>query len=302
MSFNDLERGLNERAPLARDLTHSDRTIDRDFQNLTTKVSTHIFRINSNVSGLQKLIDILGSSRDTSDIRKKLHDLTESTREFIKNSSVDAKRLASWQVSDSYKIEQQKVSRDYASSIQSFQKISRLSIERQKQFVDRVKSSNLLSTSSARSPNLINEEAESHELSETRNTQQQQQQQQQHQNHQRHGSVEEQDEEQEGSVNDYELDYQEALIQERETEIREIEVGINELNEIFRDLGTIVQEQGGNIDNIESNVHRISNDMRGAVVELNEAHEYQKKAGKKMLCLLILFIVIFAIILIAILS
>ncbi|MBW0504499.1 hypothetical protein O181_044214 [Austropuccinia psidii MF-1] len=293
MSFNDLERGLNQNAPLAKDSP----SVDREFQNLATKVSTHIFRINSNVSGLQKLIDLLGSSRDTNDIRKKLYDLTDSTREFIKNSSLDAKKLASWQVTDSYKIEQQKVSRDYASSIQAFQRVSRLSVERQKQFVDRVKSSNLISSTSkhARITDPENE-TESHELSETRPNSIQLQQQQQKK------IPQDQQEDEESLIEDYELDYQDALIEERESEIREIEVGINELNVIFRDLGTIVQEQGGHIDNIESNVQRISTDMRGAVVELNEAHEYQRKAGKKMICLLIIFVIVLSIILLAILA
>ncbi|KAA1129976.1 hypothetical protein PGTUg99_004882 [Puccinia graminis f. sp. tritici] len=300
MSFNDLERGLNERAPLARDPLPGEPVVDREFQNLANKVSTHIFRINSNVSGLQKLIDLLGSSRDTSDIRKKLHDLTESTREFIKNSSSDAKKLASWQVTDSYKIEQQKVSRDYASSIQAFQRVSRLSVERQKQFVDRVKSSNVVSSPSKHGRIASQDiEPESHELSETRPQFQQQQQLQLQQQLQK-PTQRQQDEEE--VIPDYELDYQEALIEERENEIREIEVGINELNQIFRDLGTIVQEQGGNIDNIESNVHRINNDMSGAVTELHQAHEYQKKSGKKMLCLLIIFVIVLSIILIAILA
>ncbi|KNZ59154.1 hypothetical protein VP01_1793g4 [Puccinia sorghi] len=315
MSFNDLERGLNERAPLARDTLpggqiisqplicnsfptrkYPEPTVDREFQNLANKVSTHIFRMNSNVSGLQKLIDLLGSSRDTSDIRRKLHDLTESTREFIKNSSSDAKKLASWQVSDSSKIEQQKVSRDYASSIQAFQRVSRLSVERQKQFVDRVKSSNVVSSSSNHGRLASQDlEPESHELSETRPQLQQQLQIQQQLQESSQGQADEQE-----VIPNYELDYQEALIEERENEIREIEVGITELNQIFRDLGTIVQEQGGNIDNIESNVHRINNDMSGAVTELHQAHEYQKKSGKKMLCLLIIFAIVLSLILIAV--
>ncbi|KAG0140154.1 hypothetical protein CROQUDRAFT_53693 [Cronartium quercuum f. sp. fusiforme G11] len=286
MSFNDLERGLNEHAPLARDSPFSqDPERDHRFQALATKVSTHIFRINSNVSGLQKFIDLLGSSRDTADIRKKLHDLMESTREFVKNSSVDAKQLAAWQVPEQLKMEQQKVSRDYAGSIQAFQRVSRLSAERQKQFVDRAKYAPLITPS----PTRVAADDDSVELSETRIGQQQQQ--------QLHAPRQP---EQEELIPDHELDYQDALIEEREAEIREIETGIHELNEIFRDLGTIVQEQGGHIDNIESNVHSISNDMRGAVVELHQAHDYQRKAGKRMFCLLLIFIIVLAIVLIAV--
>jgi syntaxin 7 len=44
-------------------------------------------------------------------------------------------------------------------------------------------------------------------------------------------------------IPDSELEFQEALIEEREVEIRGIETGIHELHEIFRDLGTIVSEQ-----------------------------------------------------------
>ncbi|POW13702.1 hypothetical protein PSHT_07637 [Puccinia striiformis] len=254
MSFNDLERGLNERAPLARDPLPGEPVVDREFQNLANKVSTHIFRINSNVSGLQKLIDLLGSSRDTSDI--------QSTREFIKNSSSDAKKLASWQVTDSY-------------NSKRFHGIMQVQFKHFKGYrgYPWKDKNNLL----------------------TFQQQQQLQQQQLQKSPQRQ-------QDQEEAIPDYELDYQEALIEERENEIREIEVGINELNQIFRDLGTIVQEQGGNIDNIESNVHRINEDMSGAVTELHQAHEYQKKSGKKMLCLLIIFVVVLSVILIAILA
>jgi len=46
-------------------------------------------------------------------------------------------------------------------------------------------------------------------------------------------------------VSPQELEFQETMIAERESEIREIETGIHELNDIFRDLGTIVEQQGG---------------------------------------------------------
>jgi syntaxin 7 len=42
---------------------------------------------------------------------------------------------------------------------------------------------------------------------------------------------------------DNEVEYNEALIEEREEELRNIERSIVEVNEIFRDLGTIVNEQ-----------------------------------------------------------
>lgn len=46
-------------------------------------------------------------------------------------------------------------------------------------------------------------------------------------------------------ITQHELEFQEQLIAERESEIRDIESGIHELNDIFRDIGAIVEQQGG---------------------------------------------------------
>lgn len=56
------------------------------------------------------------------------------------------------------------------------------------------------------------------------------------------------------------------------------------------------------LDNIESNVDNISSDANRANDQLISAHEYQRKAGKRALCLLlILTIVILIVILVLIL-
>ena len=116
------------------------------------------------------------------------------------------------------------------------------------------------------------------------------------------------------------LAFQETLIQEREHEIREIETGIHELNEIFRDLGTLVIEQGGMLgqfldacddihvtydappssENIEANVTNSSRHVREANEELGQASEYQRKAGRRALCLMIVVVIVVAIVLLAV--
>lgn len=97
-----------------------------------------------------------------------------------------------------------------------------------------------------------------------------------------------------------ELEFQETLIAEREVEIREIESGIHELNEIFRDLGAIVQEQGGMIDNIEYNIGEIATNTEGADRELVTAQEYQRKAGKRAACLLLIVGFVISVVLLAV--
>lgn len=97
-----------------------------------------------------------------------------------------------------------------------------------------------------------------------------------------------------------EIDFQDSLIAEREAEIREIEQGVQELNEIFRDLSHMVQEQGGMIDNIEYNVGTIASNAQGADRELIEAHAYQRRSGRRALCLTIIVAFVVAVVLLAV--
>jgi t-SNARE complex subunit (syntaxin) len=106
-------------------------------------------------------------------------------------------------------------------------------------------------------------------------------------------------EEQPRLANQDEVDFQEALVIERETEIRNIEQSVGELNELFRDVAHIVHEQGGQLDIISENVENVTHDTRGANVELRSASRYQKKARNKMCCLLVILAVILAIIVLA---
>jgi hypothetical protein len=142
------------------------------------------------------------------------------------------------------------------------------------------------------------------------------------------------------ALSPHELAYQEALVQERENEIREIETGIHELNEITRDLGTIITEQGSMIgessyqkknlfqstavsvcsrppaysencldlptltasvtDNIESNISSVEVNVREADRELTTAADYQRKAGQRGACLMIIIAIVVTIVLVAV--
>lgn len=100
-------------------------------------------------------------------------------------------------------------------------------------------------------------------------------------------------------ANQDEVDFQESLIIERETEIRNIEQSVGELNELFRDVAHIVHEQGGQLDIISENVERVTDDTRGANVELRSASRHQRNARNKACCLLVILAVILVIIVLA---
>lgn len=53
-------------------------------------------------------------------------------------------------------------------------------------------------------------------------------------------------------------------------------------------------------DNIESNISSVAQDTSSAADELTTAHEYQRKAGRRMVCLLLILVVVILVILLAV--
>lgn len=94
-------------------------------------------------------------------------------------------------------------------------------------------------------------------------------------------------------VNAEELEQQTLLIEEREREIQQISHDTQEINDIFLNLQDIIQEQLFQIDTIEDNILSYSTDVRGASRELRKAERYQKRAGGRMLCCLLILIGVF---------
>ncbi|KAI6098209.1 t-SNARE [Pisolithus sp. B1] len=269
MSFQDIEAGQSRSA--FSHISSPQSREDSAFLSLQSSLSLQVFKINSNVQGILKLVDQLGTTKDSASLRKSLHDLTETTRAMAKRGSEDLKRLSSMPVSSPHqKTSLQKVSHDLQLSLVAFQRAQHASAERQRTVVEGVR---------------IAIEDEQPRYSEPSSSPHQQQAQLL-----------------QSQLSPHELAYQESLIQERETEIQEIEAGIHELSEIFRDLGTLVNQQGGMIDNIESNIYSVAADTQGAAQELTVASEYQRKAGRRAACLLIIIVFVTAIVLIAVCS
>lgn len=97
-----------------------------------------------------------------------------------------------------------------------------------------------------------------------------------------------------------EVDFQEALIIDREEEIRSIEQGVGDLNVLFRQVAHIVGEQGESLGTLVDNVENVRDDTRQADVENRQAARYQKAARNKSFCLLLILGVILTIVILAI--
>ncbi|EIE78785.1 hypothetical protein RO3G_03490 [Rhizopus delemar RA 99-880] len=256
MSFNDLEQGFGVSSNPNRN-------------NRTQGVSQQVFHINGNITSIEKLVGFLGTSKDTPYVRNKLHDVTEGTRELIKSTTNDIKLLSQYQTNKSNKsrqrkLEQQKLSKDFQKVLSEFQKIQRISVSKQREYVDKQKAN----TTALQMEN--EQEQQQMQLLQVEDTQ-------------RRNQLE---------ALDNEIEYNETLISERETEIQGIEQGITELSEIFRDLGMLVNEQESGIESIYGNVLNISHNTKQAADELTIANRHQKRARKNMCCFLLIITVV----------
>ena len=171
----------------------------------------------------------------------------------------------------SQKYTQQKLSREFQASGTEFQSIQRLALEKQR-----------ASASAARTALESNDSSTPYS-----DTPSQQQAQLQEQDQLRLAPQDE-------------VDFQDSLIVERESEIRNIEQSVGELNELFRDVAHIVHEQGGQLDTIAGNVQNVATDTRHADLELRSANQYQKSARGKACCLLVILAIVLTIIVLAV--
>lgn len=166
------------------------------------------------------------------------------------------------------KYERNKISTEFQDAFKDFQDLQRTALDKQR-----------ASVSAARAAH----ETETGDTHATGHVEQQQQQQEL-------ASLAAQDE----------VDFQDALIVEREEEIRNIEQGVGDLNVLFRQVAQIVSEQGEQLNTIADNVEVTRDDTRGAMVELSQASRYQKSARSKGCCLMLIMAVILTIVLLAI--
>ncbi|KAL4978068.1 t-SNARE [Aspergillus desertorum] len=268
MSFNHLS-SLESQPTTYRRSDDPQYQDDPEFQRLTESLSNQLFTLTSNITRLSDQIALLGTKRDTERVRERVHNLLEQSRTGFRDVSEGIKKVQNWEdVNPSQKWTQQKLSTEFKATLEEFQTIQRRVLEKQR--------------ASAVAARTAVDEAEHP----TESVAQQQQQQLL-------------EVEQPRLANQDEVDFQEALIIEREAEIRNIEQSVSELNELFRDVAHIVHEQGEQLDTISGNVENVHANTQGANVELRSASRYQKNARTKACCLLIILAVILAIIILA---
>ncbi|KAI9828563.1 MAG: hypothetical protein M1819_006555 [Sarea resinae] len=272
MSFDHLP-SLESQPTTTRRSEDPQYSDDPAFQRFTSNLSDQLFSLTSNIGRLSNQIALLGTKRDTDRVRERVHDLLEETRDGFKDVGEGIKRVQAWEdVSPTQKYTQTRLSREFQTSLTEFQTIQKQALEKQRA----ARSSALDEQQGPTSP------SSAHHPSVAGGQQQQLQEQEQLR-------LAPQDE----------VDFQDSLIVERESEIRNIEQSVGELNELFRDVAHIVSEQGAQLDIIDDNVQNVTDDTQTADVELRRASRYQKNARSKACCLLLVLAVILIVVVLA---
>ncbi|PKI45360.1 hypothetical protein CRG98_034164 [Punica granatum] len=127
MSFQDLEAG--------RGLVSSRRDLISGKQDATQAVASGIFQINTAVSSFHRLVNTLGTPKDTAELREKLHKTRQYIGELVKDTSARLKEASETDhhsgISPSKKIADAKLAKDFQAVLREFQKAQRLAAERE---------------------------------------------------------------------------------------------------------------------------------------------------------------------------
>ncbi|GAB4847388.1 Syntaxin-22, variant 2 [Ancistrocladus abbreviatus] len=244
-------------------------------QSPSQAVAAGIFQINTAVVTFRRLVDAVGTSKDTPEHRQKLHDTRQRILQLVKDTSAKLKALSesdhSANVTQSKKIEDAKLARDFQTTLQEFQKVQQLASARESTYMPSASQASLPTTSMAGEEAKLDQETQPFLLEQRR---------------------------QEVMLLGNEISFNEAIVEEREQGIKEIQDQIGQVNEIFKDLTVLVHEQGVVVDDIHSNIEASAAATTQARQQLNKASKSERSGTSWCWWLLLVFAVVVIIVLI----
>lgn len=253
------------------------------------EASRAVFQMTTRVASFRKRVDAIGSRNDTPDSRAKLHAERERIASLAKTASDAVKRLASSSnSSEAAQAQHAKLARDLYSVLNDFQRAQRSCDERERLYSpqreprERAQPSRTspgveLSDSSHQSQHAPRASApESNQSSE----------------HEQHQALLDKQRKQREKDIEAELEYNTAIIDERDRGISDIQSQISEVHNIFQDLASLTSAQGAQIDDLENNISSTHASTRAAQSELTQADKQHRSSRRRNLCLLLAAVVL----------
>ncbi|XP_069462781.1 syntaxin-7 [Ambystoma mexicanum] len=230
-------------------------------------ITSNIQKITKHSSEIQRIVNQLGTSFDTPELRHQLQQKKQLTNQLAKETERRLKEFASLPSTSEQrqrKLLKDRLLNEFTTGLTNFQKIQRQAADKEKDLVARARASSRASVGLPEDPStegtLVSWDNEIQPQAQT----------------------------QYDDITEDDL----QLIEERETAIRQLEADILNINEIFKDLGTMIHEQGDMIDSIEANVESADVHVQQANQQLARASEYQSKSRKKICILIVVLVVV----------
>ncbi|XP_022718597.1 syntaxin-22-like isoform X1 [Durio zibethinus] len=295
MSFQDLEAGFVRPQPQQNNyLNSSQQKLKQEKVEVSASasqsVAAGIFKIRTAILGFDRLVNSLGTPKDTLGLRDKLHKTRLHIGQLVKETSAKLREASEddqdAEVSPLKKIADAKLAKDFQSALKDFQKAQRLAAERETAYAPFVPKEVLPSSYAAHEVEINSSKSpELQTLLISKRVV-------------KLSSVNRQ----EVVLLDNEITFNEAIIEERDQGIKEIQQQIGEVNEIFKDLAVLVREQGAMIDDIGSNIENSHAATVQATSHLKKASKIQRANSSTRCLLLLIFGIILLIFIIVVVA
>mmetsp|Transcript_35627 Transcript_35627/g.42902 ORF Transcript_35627/g.42902 Transcript_35627/m.42902 type:complete len:271 (+) Transcript_35627:286-1098(+) len=244
-----------------------------------TALASVVFQLTTHISSFKRLADTLGTTKDTHQLRNRLAVSRDAIGQMARETSTRLKELSdrskAGELTASVHASHQKILRDFQSILKEFQKAQRVCSERESIYAPQEPPASRKSTARADGGSSAGDDEGAALLAESRV---------------------------ELVQVDNEIEYNSAIIQEREEGIQEIQQQITEVNEIFQDLAVLVNEQGSMVDDIEANIVKTNTRTKDAHSQLLKADKSQKTSRNRMCYLMTFFIVVFVVLILVLLN
>ncbi|XP_019089341.1 PREDICTED: syntaxin-22-like [Camelina sativa] len=218
MSFKDLEAG---RKTSLASLMSFKGGVGGGRQDTTQAVAAGVFKINTCVSTFHRLVNTLGTPKDTPELRDKLHKTILHIGQLVKDTSAKLKKARETDhrsgVDQRKKIVDVKLAKDFQAVLQEFLKAQRLAAERAS-----------LPSSYTASEAAVNAEKDLDLLLESKKK--------------------------ELALVNNKIAYNAAFIEKREQDIQEMQQEIDEVQDIFKDMAVLVHDEEAVIDETNTDI------------------------------------------------
>nr|XP_039271088.1 syntaxin-7-like isoform X1 [Styela clava] len=243
------------------------RSSQADYTRLTQLISSNIQKVQQNVQDIRRMVEQLGSSSDTSELRDRLHQRQHYTNQLSKDTAKyikDVKALAPAYPASEQRHRRTQTDRlmsEFSDVLNRFQAVQRDAASKEKESIARARAA---SASQDHSGDVL-------------------------------VSIQGEQLQEQAQISQEEI----KEIEERQAAIQQLEADIVDVNMIFKDLGAMVHEQGDMIDSIEANVESAADNVQAGNKQLVQARSSAASARKKkIICGIIVIVLIIVLILI----